>query len=207
MMPDQIVTVSRIYFLQIRSWFMWFLLYTILFPLGLIFYVSVVGKFIDPVGLVAGGSVFTISVISINATGYWIMTDRFQRQVELLKSMPMSMYVYYLAIVLVAIVQSLVNVHMLIAILKILHFYANYTLWVLPVTVLISGAFCIIGIFIGNFVRDTSHGALMINLFGSGLVLICPLFYPMSILPESIAGIFAVLPHTLAFRVFYFLYN
>lgn len=206
-MTLQIAAVAKIYFLQIKTWSLWFLLYTILFPLGLIFYVSVVGKCADPARLVAGGSVFTISVVSINATGYWIMTDRFQNQLELLKSMPIGTHIYYSAIILVAIVQSLVNVHALIVVLKVLRFDANYTLLILPATALISGLFCIIGILIGNFVKDTSHGSLMVNLFGSGLVFICPIFYPMSLLPESAARVIALLPHMLAFRFFYLLFK
>lgn len=206
-MARQVAAVSKIYFYQIKSWFLWFMLYTVLFPLGLIFFTRALGGSIGAARLAAGGTIFAISAVSINATGYWVMNDRFLRQFELLKSMPMHMFLYYISISFVAVCQSLVNVHVLIAVLKTFHLYIHYSFWIVPATVIVSVAFSSIGLLLGRYVKDMNHGSLMMNLIGSGLVFICPIFYPASVLPERIADFATYLPHTVAFRMFSMLYR
>jgi uncharacterized membrane protein YfcA len=113
MLVTQAITISKIYFLQIKSWFSWFFLYSIFFPVGSIFFIKILGNHSDPLRLVAGASVLSISIVSINATAYWIMTDRFQKKIQLLKTLPMNQYIYYAGIIIVSVVQSLVNVNVL----------------------------------------------------------------------------------------------
>jgi hypothetical protein len=203
----QAITISKIYFLQIKSWFAWFFLYSIFLPVGSIFFIKVVGKSSDPLRLVAGASVLTITIVSINATAYWIMTDRFQKRIQLLMTMPTYRYMYYWGIIIVSVAQSVVNVHALLIILRLFGFSFNYSIWVFVAVLVTSSLLSVIGIFIGKVAKDASHGSLMMNLFGTGAVLICPVFYPLSVLPDSIAIFIQFLPYTLAFKVFYFLYS
>lgn len=203
----QIFTISKIYFLQIKDWAVWFFLYTLFFPVGLVFFIKVIGNDTDSIRLVAGATTLSISIVSINSTAYWIMTDRFQHRLELIKSMPLTPYGYYFAIILVSAVQTTINVHVLIGVMRVLGCAVKYSAMV-PITIIATTSlFSVFGIFIGNKAKDTSHGSLMMNLFGTGAVLICPIFYPISVLPESIAGFAVFLPHMLAFQAFYFLYS
>ena len=197
------LTISKIYFLQIKSWFLWFFLYSIFFPVGSIFFIKVVGGGADPLRLVAGATVLSISIVSINATAYWIMTDRFQKRVQLMKTMPLHPMIYYSGITIVSVVQSTMNVHVLLAVLKLSHFSFAYSYKTMAAIVLTSCVFSLFGILIGKSAKDTSHGSLLMNLFGTGAVLLCPIFYSIKVLPELLGKIVSFLPYTLAFDVFY----
>ncbi len=201
------LNVARIYFIQIKNWFLWFFLYTLLFPIGLIFFLRVASNNIDSVRLAAGATVLSISTIAVNATGYWVITDRFQYRIQLIKSLPISFASYYMAIIIVSVSQSLINIYILVFVLKAFDFAIRISpllsLAVFTTTIF----FSLFGIFIGRIVKDTSHGTLMMNLFSTGAVLMCPIFYPIEALPLGIARIAALMPHTIAFRVFCCLYN
>jgi hypothetical protein len=207
MLVMQAITISKIYFLQIKSWFSWFFLYSIFFPVGSIFFIRVLGNNSDPLRLVAGASVLSISIVSINATAYWIMTDRFQKRIQLITTMPIHQYIYFSGIIVVSVVQSVINVHVLLAVLKIFGFTFKYSFGVIGAILITSCLFSVFGILIGKGAKDASHGSLLMNLFGTGAVLICPIFYSISVLPEFIGKIVAFFPYTLAYRAFYHLFG
>ena len=203
----RILTLSRIYFLQMWQWRLWLALHTLLFPVGILFFLRVTGSGSDPQRLAAGAGLLSLATISINTTTYWIMTDRFERKRDLLMSLPIARYEYYAAIVLTATVQALIVFHILILAIHIFFARVHYSLSVIPVITGIAFSFGIIGLMIGHAAKDSNHGGFLMNLCGAGIVFICPVFYPASALPHNLAHVAAFIPHTFFFRVIYELLN
>lgn len=160
----------------------------------------------EPARLAAGATVLSISSIGINATGYWVMMDRFEKRIQIINSLAVHKFSYYLGIVFVSVMQSLINVFILIAILNVFSIHAKMSLALAPAIVATSMLFAVVGITVGKYVKDTSHGSLMMNLLSTGAVFVCPIYYPVNILPAGVATIASLMPHTLIFKFFFNLY-
>jgi ABC-type polysaccharide/polyol phosphate export permease len=198
--------VSRIYFLQLKSWLPWFILQTVLFPIGLIFFVKAIGRDIEMERLLAGALVLTISTTTVNSTGFWIVTDRIQKHHELMISLPINKASYYTGIMFVAVVQSFINTHVLMAFFAFTNKF-NYSIAVLITLIISSLIFAAIGMFIGLKAKNTNHATLMLNICGTGLSLMCPIFYPEAALPHIISNVSAIIPHTQLFNILYSLFS
>lgn len=202
-MLAQLAALSRIYLLHIRTWLLWFALQTILFPMGLVFFIRATGSPLSNERFLAGAIVMTLSSTTINSIGFWLMSDRLEKHFELICAMPVRRSLYYLAIVLVSNLQALINVHILFILFRVL-FGIHYTWLNFVVVVFAAMLLSLIGVAIGIKARNTNEGALLINLFGTGMTLICPIFYPAAALPGWVAGIASLIPHTLIFRMVLF---
>lgn len=199
----QLIALSRIYLLHIRTWLLWFVLQTILFPMGLVFFIKATGSPLSNERFLAGAVVMTLSSTTINSIGFWLMSDRLEKHYELICAMPVSKPLYYLAIVLVSNIQALINVHILFILFRVL-FGVHYT-WLNFVVVTAASLFLsLIGVAIGIKARNTNEGAFLNNLFGTGMALICPIFYPAAVLPAWAAAVASCVPHTMIFRMVLF---
>lgn len=194
--------VSKIYFYHLKSWLPWFMLQTVLFPMGLIFFVKAVGHDVEMQRLLAGALVLTISTTTVNSTGFWIVTDRLQKHYELMISLPINKASYFSGIMFVAVVQACINTHILLALFSFTSKF-HYSISVLLAVVTSSLIFSMMGMVIGLIAKNTNQAALMLNIFGTGLSLMCPIFYPETALPKALSGISILMPHSQLFKILY----
>lgn len=193
-------TISKIYFLQIKSWSLWFFLHTLFIPIGLVLFVRAAGSDMDSSRLAAGATVLVISSISINATGYWIMMDRFENRMPIIDTLSIHPFSYYLGVMIVSVSQCLINVLFLVLVLNFFSIRTNISIFLPFVTIVSSFVFSLLGISIGKYVKDTNHGSIMMNLLSTGAVLATPIFYSANLLPQGIAISASLTPHMIMFN-------
>lgn len=194
------VALSKIYFLHIKTWVHFFVLQTVLFPLGMVLFIKAVGSPLSYDRLVCASLVMTISMTTINSAGFWVMADRFQNNYDLILSLPLSTRSYFASIITVSVVHAFLNAHILLLAFAVIA-GVRYSIAIGLIVLASSAVFSWIGVFLGMRARNTNQGALLLNLFGTGFVLMSPVFYPVTALPPALARIATLLPHAVLFEV------
>jgi ABC-type multidrug transport system permease subunit len=169
---------------MIGGWY-WFVARPFVFPIGVLFWLSVMLPS-DPevnIRILAGSIVFGVSLSTGNMLSTQILQDRFLGRLKLLITMPMSKGSYGIGVLAFSAVQTIPIIVVLLAFAPIVDVDLDLT-WVFFPLILasllsISG----MAILIGSYAPSLETGGIMSNLFGIVLVMVSPVFFTMDQAP------------------------
>lgn len=196
--------VALIQLVQMRRQVYLFALVMMLFPLATLFF----ARFMTPEGfepsqrLIAGAVVFGLGISTVNGVAQMIALDRFEFHQRLIVAMPVHQVSYGAGMVLVGSLQGLVQAAILLPLAPLFGIDIQLSAWLIPLALLTAVSMTGVGLMVGTWAPSQQSGNLTANVAGILVVLISPVFYPISRLPEWLQVPARLSPYTHAGEAF-----
>lgn len=172
---------------MLRGWY-WFVARPFVFPVGVLFWLSVMLPSDPEVNtrILAGSIVFGVSLSTANMLSTQILQDRFLGRLKLLITMPMSKGSYGIGVLAFSAVQTIPIIVVLLAFASIVDVDLDLTWTFFPLILAALLSISGIAILIGSYAPSLEAGGIMSNLFGIVLVMVSPVFFTMDQAPTAL---------------------
>jgi ABC-2 type transport system permease protein len=175
-----------------------FLLSAFALPAGLLLFTTGVSEGKPSLRLLAGSMVFALSLLSVMGLGYTLLEDRFRGRLKLIATAPIAASAYMAGVFLFAMCQGLLSAFLMLLLAPVLHLSPHITLVLFPIAVLTTIPMSAIALVTARYAHSIRQGSLLNDMIGTGIVMICPVYYPIELFPAPLRYISAVLPPTYA---------
>jgi ABC-2 type transport system permease protein len=157
-----------------------------LLPLPMLFF----ARFIIPEGiavgprLLVGAMVFTTGLNAVNMLANGLISDRFTYRLALIRARPIHPFAYAAAMMLTSAGQAVVNASALLIFAPIFGIDIDFSLWFFPVIMLTAVSLTGIALIIGTWSPSWELGNRIASIAGIFIVLMSPIYFPISRLPD-----------------------
>ncbi|OLD57070.1 MAG: hypothetical protein AUI54_04075 [Acidobacteria bacterium 13_1_40CM_2_56_5] len=193
-----VMLVFWLYVQESRSCIGYFLLSAVLLPGGLLLFTTGVSEGRPSLRLLAGSMLFALSMLSIMGLGSTLLEDRFRGRLKLIMTCPIAASAYLAGVFLFASCQSLISAFLMLLLAHILYLTPHVTWMLLPVAILTTLPLSAISLINARYAQSIYQASLLNDMIGTGIVMICPVFYTADILPAPLRYLSMVLPPTYA---------
>jgi ABC-2 type transport system permease protein len=176
----------------------------ILFPLPMLFlarYLVPEGAAVSP-RLIAGSMVFTVGLSTVNGLTASLNGDRFTYRLRIIRSYPVHRVSYAAGMLLAATAQAVLGSCLLLVFAPVFGIKVHLSLWFLPVAVLTALSLAGLALVISTWAPSWEVGNMIGGVAGFAVVLVSPIYFPVSRLPDWLEPIARLSPYTYAADAF-----
>ncbi len=190
--------VAQMHLLMIWRRLVLYLVVMMLFPLSMLFF----ARFILPSGvpagsrLIAGSIVFSLGINTVNMLAQQISYQRFNYQLKLYVVSPIRQLSYAAGLVLFNVTQGMVNAFLILLFAPLFGIDIHLSLWLIPLTFLTAISLTGIALVIGTWAPSMETGNLLANTVGILVVMMSPIYFPLSRLPAALQWPARLSPYT-----------
>lgn len=177
-----------------------FLISFVLFPLPMLFLV----RYLVPEGvavgprLVAGSMVFSVGLATVQELTSWLNNDRFSYRLALIRAYPVHRASYAAGMLLTGTVRAVLGAGLLLVFAPLFGIDVHLSLWLLPVGVLTAVSLAGLSLLISTWSPTWEVGNLLAGVAGIFVVLMSPIYVPVSRLPDRLEPFARLSPYTYA---------
>lgn len=153
--------------------------------------------------LLAGAMVFGVGMQSINTTGQIMVSERFQGQMKLFKTSPISQGSYVVGVTIFAAVAAALTAVMLLGMGAAAGVNLHLSPLLAPLIIVTGVALTGFAVLIATYAKTAQAGNMLTNTVGIIVVFLSPIFYPIERLPEVLQWLARLSPFTHAGQAFY----
>jgi ABC-2 type transport system permease protein len=177
-----------------------FLIGTVVFPLPMLFFARYLLGDVGEHGprLIAGAIVFSVGLNTVRDLAQILNMDRFTYRLTLIRGCPIHPFSYAAGMILAAVVHSVVNSGVVLLCAPLFGIGVQLSLWFLPVVVLTAVSLAGIALVIGTWAPSWEVGNTMAQVAGVFIVLLSPIYFPVSRLPDWLQALAHLSPYTYA---------
>ena len=146
-----------------------------------------------------GGCVtLALGLNAVNQIGFYVLCDRFQHGLALLNTTLVTKPVYYVALLIMAIIESALLISTSMALFALIGISLHFSSLALGAVAAVCGSAMLsgIGILVALKVPDFDTGSSTIGGLALGLALVSPLFYSVNSLPTAFRVLVFLSPFT-----------
>ena len=185
---SDIATVFEIKLLFfVRTWY-WYLIGTLVFPLGMFYFaISLAPDTPEAIRRAMTGTiVFGATMMTTNMLAGNLIQDRFQGRLKLIITMPVSKIAYSIGVLLFGAILSASVVVVLLIVAFIAGVSFSFTWAFVPIVVAILITMSGITLFIVSYAPTAEVGSIMANLLGILMVFISPVYFTVDQAPWAL---------------------
>ncbi len=167
-----------------RSWY-WYLMGTLVFPIGMFYFASALAPD-HPDAIrraMIGTIVFGSTMLTTSMLGQSVIFDRFQGRLKLIITMPVSRFAYAGGILCVGAVLSGSAVSILLIVALIAGVDFTFTWSFLPIVLTVLLTMSGLTLLVVSYAPSPEVGGIMSNLLGVFMALVSPVYFPMEQAP------------------------
>ncbi len=183
-MRDVVCVLQIRFSIMLRGWH-WYLMSTLVFPMGMFYFASALAPD-NPEATrraMVGSMIFGPTMLTIAMLGQNVLFDRFQNRLKLIITMPVSRVAYALGILSFGIVLSGSAVIILIVAALVAGVEFHFTWAALPIAFMTLLTMSGLTLFVVSYAPSPEVGGIMSNLLGILMALISPVYFPMEQAP------------------------
>jgi ABC-type multidrug transport system permease subunit len=154
------------------------------------------------VQLLAGAIVFAVGMQSVNVTGGLMVSERFEGQMTLFRTSPMSPGSYVTGVTTASALTAMLTAVVVLGIAAAVGTDFHLSLLLLPLLIMTALALPGFAVLIATHVRTAQAGYMLSSTVGILVVLVSPIFYPIERLPEWLQWVARISPFTHAGQAF-----
>jgi ABC-2 type transport system permease protein len=124
--------------------------------------------------------------------------DRFSYRLKLIRACPVHQYAYATGMLVAGVGRALVNALLVLAFAPLLGIHVHFDLWFVPVVILAAVSLAGLGLIIATWSPNQETANAISNVAGVFVVLMSPVYYPVSRLPDWLEPIARLSPYTYA---------
>ena len=180
-----VVTIFEIKFLTfLRAWY-WYLIGTLVFPVGMFYFArALVPDTTEAIQRAMTGTiVFGATMVTTNMLAQQVIQDRFQGRLKLVITMPVSKVSYAFGVLAFGFVLTGLTVAMLLGVAFVADVEFDITWAFLPLVVAVLFTMSGLALFFASLAPTAEIGGVVSNLFGILLAFISPVYFPMEQAP------------------------
>ncbi len=167
-----------------RSWY-WYLMGTLVFPVGMFYFASALAP--DDAESIrramVGTVVFGATMLTTSMLGQNLLMDHFQGRLKLIVAMPVSKIAYALGILCFGAALSGSAIGILLSVAPVVGVELSFTWWFLPIAVSVLLTMSGIIMVVVSYAPSPEVGSIMSNLLGIFMALVSPVYFPMEQAP------------------------
>ncbi len=153
--------------------------------------------------LLAGAMVFGVGMQSINMTGQLMVSERFQGQMKLFKTSPISQGSYVVGVTIFAAVIAALTAVALVGMGAAAGVDFHLSPLLIPLILMTGAALTGFAVLIATYSRTAQMGNMLTQTIGIIVIFVSPIFYPIERLPEVLQWLARLSPFTHAGQAFY----
>ena len=180
-----VATVFEIRFILLkRSWY-WYLMGTLVFPVGMFYFASALAPD-NPDAVrraMIGTIVFGSTMLTTAMLGQSVLYDRFQGRLKLIITMPVSRMAYAVGILSVGSMLSGSAVCILLVVALIAGVDFTFTWSFIPIVLTVLITMSGLTLLVVSYAPSPEVGGVMSNLLGIFMALVSPVYFPMEQAP------------------------
>jgi ABC-2 type transport system permease protein len=146
--------------------------------------------------LVAGSIVFSVGINIVGSLGQQLSQDRFSYRLKLIRACPIHPASYVSGILLTGTGRALLNACLILAFAPALGLDFHFSLWFFPIVALTAVSLAGIGLIIATWSPNWEVASTLSGVSGTFVVLMSPIYFPVSRLPEWLQPIAQLSPYT-----------
>ncbi len=169
-----------------------------------LFLIRLAGEFssLEDTRLLAGAVVFGLGLQSINGTGQLMVSERFEGQMKLFRTAPMSKAAYVVGVTLFTVVMATVSTVAVLGLGAAAGIPFELSPLLLPLVIMTGASLTGFSVLIATNARTASGGALLASALGVLVAMLSPIFYPIERLPVALQWLAHLSPFTYAGEAF-----
>ena len=181
-----------------------FFIFVVIFPLAMLFFASSV----QPEGsglqmrLIAGSMVFSLGISTVNGLAQTLLHERFNHQLQMLVVSPVHRLSYALGSLLFGALRGALGALVIVLAAPLFGFDIAVSAWLLPAALLTAASMAGLSLVIGTWARDMTSGNLMAEIAGILVVMLSPVYFDVSRLPDWLEWPARLSPYTHAADAF-----
>jgi len=152
--------------------------------------------------LLAGAMVFGVGMQSINLTGQIMVAERFQGQMKLFRTSPISQSSYVVGVTIFSTVAAALTAVVVLGFGAVAGVDFHLSPILVPLILMTGVALTGFAVLIATHVRTAQAGNMLTNTVGILIVFVSPIFYPIERLPEALQWLARLSPFTHACQAF-----
>jgi ABC-2 type transport system permease protein len=164
------------------SWF----IFVVIFPLAMLFFARGVQPEGSPLDnrLIAGAMVFSLGISTVNSLAQNLLTERFNHQLQMLIVSPVHRLSYALGALGFGALRGATGALVVVLAAPLLGFDIEATFWLLPIALLTAASMAGLSLVIGTWSPDFTSGNVMAQVVGILVVMLSPVYFSLSRLPD-----------------------
>ena len=180
-----VASIFEIRFILLRRSWYWYLMGTLVFPVGMFYFASALAPD-TPEAIrraMIGTIVFGSTMLTTSMLGQSVIFDRFQGRLKLIITMPVSRFAYAAGILCVGSVLSGSAVCILLTVALIAGVEFTFTWSFLPIVLTVLLTMSGLTLLVVSYAPSPEVGGIMSNLLGIFMALVSPVYFPMEQAP------------------------
>lgn len=177
-----------------------FLLPVLLLPLPMLFLARYLAPESSDIGprLLAGSLVFSLGLSTVNDLTASLNADRFTYRLTLIRSYPVYRLSYAAGMLLAGTTRAVLGAGLLLLFAPVFGIDVHLSVWLLPVAVLTALALSGLALVISTRAPNWQVGNTLGGIVGICVVLMSPIYFPLSRLPDWLQAVARLSPYTYA---------
>ena len=152
--------------------------------------------------ILAGAMVFGVGMQSINTTGQIMVSERFEGQMKLFRTSPISQGSYVVGVTIFAAITAALTAVVVLGLGGAAGVEFHLSPLLAPLILMTGVALTGFAVLIATYVRTAQTGMMLTNTIGIVVVFVSPIFYPIERLPEVLQWLARLSPFTYAGQAF-----
>ena len=180
-----VASVFEIRFILLRRSWYWYLMGTLVFPVGMFYFASALAPD-NPEAIrraMVGTIVFGATMLTTAMLAQNVLMDRFQHRLKLIITMPVSRVSYAFGIICFGAIQTVSAIIILLGVALAAGVDLSFTWWFLPIALTVLLTMSGLTIIIVSYAPSPEVGSIMSNLLGIFMALVSPVYFPMEQAP------------------------
>ncbi len=152
--------------------------------------------------ILAGAMVFGVGMQSINTTGQIMVSERFEGQMKLFRTSPISQGSYVVGVTIFAAITAALTAVVVMGLGAAAGVDFHLSPILAPLILMTGVALTGFAVLIATYARTAQTGMMLTNTVGIVVVFVSPIFYPIERLPEVLQWLARLSPFTYAGQAF-----
>lgn len=152
--------------------------------------------------LLAGALVFGVGMQSVNMTGSLMVSERFEGQMKLFRTSPISQGSYVVGITIAGTLMAVLTAVVLLVLAAAIGVDFHFSPLLAPLIIITGLTLPGLAVLIATHAKTAQAGYMLCSTVGILIVLISPIFYPIERLPEWLQWVARLSPFTHAGQAF-----
>ncbi|MGE0685376.1 MAG: ABC transporter permease [Dehalococcoidia bacterium] len=163
-----------------------YFVFVVVFPLAMLAF----ARGVQPEGssldnrLIAGSMVFSLGISTVNSLAQTLLMERFNHQLQMLVVSPVHRLSYALGALGFGALRGTGGVLIVLLAAPLLGFDVQLSPWLLPIALLTAASMAGLSLVIGTWSPDFTTGNLMAQVVGILIVMLSPVYFSLSRLPD-----------------------
>jgi len=153
--------------------------------------------------ILAGAMVFGVGMQSINTTGQIMVSERFEGQMRLFQTSPISQGSYVVGVTIFAAVAASLTAVVVMGLAAAAGVQFHLSPVLIPLIIVTGVALTGFAVLIATYAKTAQTGYMLTNTIGIMVVFLSPIFYPIERLPEFLQWLARLSPFTYAGQAFF----